>query len=82
MEDFAKIVRASNGQQVLFYKEANADEGNIFHCVASFEDVHFDMKMAGLSDESFSASLEKADERMADQVIGQANDLGFGVNDE
>lgn len=77
-DDFAKIVRATSGQQVLFYKEDNPDEGNTLHCVATFDDFQFDMKMAGLPDDAFAAALDKADTTMADQVLAQVADLGFG----
>lgn len=77
-EDFAKIVRASNGQQVLFFKESTADEGNVLHCVANFPEMQMDMKFGGIPDESFAASLEKVDIAMADKVIKQAADLGLG----
>jgi hypothetical protein len=77
-DDFAKIVRASNGQQVLFFKESTADEGNVLHCVANFPEMQMDMKLGGIPDESFAASLEKVDIAMADKVIKQAADLGLG----
>lgn len=77
-DDFAKIVRASCGKQVLFFKEVCQDEGNIFHSVVSFSDVFADMKMSGLPDEAFATVLDKADSAMADQAIQEIKDLGFG----
>jgi len=69
--DFAKIVRASNGQQVLFYTEVSCDEGNVLHCVANFDDLQADLKFGGLPDDAFAEALAKADTKMADSVLAQ-----------
>lgn len=77
-DDFAKIVRSSCGKQVLFFKEASEDEGNTLHIVMTSNEAHFDMKMKGIPDEHFKSSLDKADQKMADQAIARIKELGFG----
>lgn len=77
-DDFAKIVRSSCGKQVLFFKGESEDDGNTLHIVMTSNDAHFDMKMKGIPDEHFKSSLDKADQKMADQALQQIKDLGFG----
>ncbi len=71
VKDFAKIVRASNGQQVLFYKEV-IDEKNTLHCIAEFDHYQADMKIAGMDDDSFVSILDKVGIHMADKVVEQS----------
>ena len=70
-DDFARIVRASNGQQVLFYTEVNADDGNTLHCMAQFATYQGTFKMCGLPDDAFAGVLDRVDVAMADSVLGQ-----------
>jgi hypothetical protein len=72
MTDFAKIVRATNGQQVLFYLETDADEGNILHSIVTFAEYQAHTKWAGLPDEVFATVLDQADTQMADRVLYEA----------
>lgn len=70
--DFAKIVRASNGQQVLFYKSVD-DNVNVLHCIAHFGHYQADMKVEGIPDEAFDALMfDKLNTEMADKIIAQA----------
>lgn len=71
--DFAKIVRGSNGQQVLFYKERDTDDGNILHNIADYENYQADMKISGISDQAFEGVLDKCDVAMADKVLAQSS---------
>jgi hypothetical protein len=75
--DFAKIVRGTSGQQVLFYLEDSADDANTLHCVANYDGIQADMKLGGLPDEAFKAALDKADVAMADKVLAQLAELGL-----
>lgn len=75
--DFAKIVRAMTGQQVLFFKGVDSDEGNVLHCVTNFDGYQADMKLGGIPDRLFDDVLANADTKMADQVLAQVAELGF-----
>jgi hypothetical protein len=75
--DFAKIVRAASGQQVLFFKEADSDDGNVLHCVASFDGFQADMKVAGMPDTAFDTVLDRVDMELADKVLAQVAELGL-----
>lgn len=70
-DDFARIVRASNGQQVLYFKEVHAEDGNTLHCMASFETYQGTFKMAGIPDSDFADILDRVCEDMADGVVAQ-----------
>lgn len=76
-DDFAKIVRAASGQQVLFFKEAGSDDGNLLHCVASFDGFQADMKVAGMPDAAFDTVLARVDMDLADKVLAQVAELGL-----
>lgn len=76
-DDFARIVLASGGQQVLLYKEVDADQGNTLHCVASFDGYQADVKISGIPDGVFADALDKADVAMADRVLAQVAELGL-----
>lgn len=75
--DFAKIVRGTSGQQVLFFLENSVDDANTLHCVAAYDGIHADMKLGGLPDEAFKTALDKADVVMADKVLAQMAELGL-----
>jgi hypothetical protein len=70
-DDFAKIVRASDGRQVLFFKDTNSD-GNTLHAVADFgKRGQADTKYSGFEDADFDVILDRCDQVMADDVIHQ-----------
>jgi hypothetical protein len=71
--DFAKIVRGSNGQQVLFYKERDTEDGNILHHIVDHENYQSDMKISGIADSAFEGVLAKCDVVMADKVLAQSS---------
>lgn len=79
--DFAKIIRGSNGQQVLFYLEDSEEDPTTLHCVASYQGIHADMKLGGLPEDAFKAALGKADAAMANKVLAQLSELGL-TNEE
>ena len=76
-DDFAKIVRAVSGQQVLFIKEANDDDGNVLRCVANFDGYQTSMEIAGIPDAEFDTVLNRVDKDMADKVLAQVVELGL-----
>ena len=55
--DFAKIIRASTGQQVLIYKEVTEAEGNSLHIIVNFDEGQSDAVLCGIPDEKFSEIL-------------------------
>ena len=69
--DFAKIVRASNGQQVLFYTEVDAEEANSLHIIVTFPDYQARTTWQGLPDDVFATVLDKADTAMADRLLDE-----------
>ena len=75
--DFAKIVRGTSGQQVLFFLEDSHEDANTLHCVANYEGIQADIKLGGLPDEDFKVALDKADVAMADKVLAQFAELGL-----
>lgn len=80
--DFARIVRASNGQQVLFYTEVDAEEGNTLHCMARFETYQGTFRMSGMPDDLFAGVLDRVDVAMADQVLGQIGGFFSPIKDD
>jgi len=79
-DDFARIVRASNGQQVLFVKDIDPDEGNVLRCEAQFDNYQGTFKMAGIPDAQFSGIFGLSCKDMADGVLAQIG--GFFGNKE
>lgn len=69
--DFARIVRGSNGQQVLFYKEDTHDRPRTLHCVVSFPDYTGQMAFEDIPADKFATVLGKVDVVLADRVLAQ-----------
>ena len=80
--DFARIVRASNGQQVLFYLETDAEDGNTLHCMARFDTYQGSFRMSGLPDDTFAGVLARVDVAMADSVLGQIGGFFSPIKDD
>jgi hypothetical protein len=80
--DFARIVRASNGQQVLFYLETIADEGTTLHCMARFDTYQGALRLSGIQDDTFDGVLARVDVAMADSVLGQIGGFFSPIKDE
>lgn len=70
-DDFAKIVRASCGRQVLFYKDANSG-GNVLHAVVDFgRHGQADTKYDGFEEADFNVILDRCDVELADDILRQ-----------
>jgi hypothetical protein len=76
-DDFARIVRATGGQQVLFCKELDCDDGNVLHCVARFDGYQAGTKISGIPDAEFDTVLNKVDMDCADRVLAYVAELGL-----
>lgn len=75
---FAKIVVASNGQQVLYFFEADQEsdgETGIFHQIAQFDEVVADKEIMGISMEKMSELLDRVEQKEADALIDELQDL-------
>lgn len=79
-DDFARIVRASDGRQVLFYKEVDAEEGNTLHCMVQFDDYQGTYSMRGMPDTPFATALGRVNVGMADSAVRQL--AGFFTPEE
>jgi hypothetical protein len=68
MADFAKIVRASDGEQVLFRKGENDDEKPCLFQMTDFDGFTAELNMAFKSEAAMEQAFEKADQAQADAV--------------
>lgn len=76
INEFAKIVTASNGQQVLFYVDYdNEREKTILHSMARFEEIEIDLEKTVNPLESIEILLDDCDIVKADQLIFMVEDL-------
>jgi hypothetical protein len=75
--DFARVVRTTGGQQVLFFKQVDFDSGNVLHCVANFDGYQAAISIGGMADADFATALDRVDMAMADKVLAQVAELGL-----
>lgn len=86
--DFAKILRASNGQQVLVYYEPDTesdDEDDTFaviHCIARMDFGNVDLKAYVTSEEGVKRYMESFDQDAADRFIQGVEKLMAGASNE
>jgi hypothetical protein len=84
--DFAKIERASNGQQVLFWFEPDQDdedEDTKIHCIAHFDDFTTDMAFSVSEGEDAIKFLSNVGVAQADAIIRQIEQMmGIGTKEE
>ncbi len=79
-KDFARIVRASNGQQVLFFVDNDAEEEcDVLHQIAHFDGFSVDMKMQATEKGTEKGSaykwLEEVDVKWADALIREVETM-------
>ena len=82
-KDFAKIVRASNGQQVLYYIETNSEEGcDVVHQVSHFDGFTADLTVTatehGTETGSLYKYLAKVSVKNADALIAHITKMMSG----
>ena len=87
-EDFAKIVRASNGQQVLVYHEPDTESPDedgivaVIHYIASMDFGSVDLKMRATTYEGVERSMESFDQDAADRFIQRIENMTTGISNE
>lgn len=86
--DFAKILRASNGQQVLVYHEPDNESDDetaayaVVHCIASMDFGIVDLKAYVTSDEGVKHYMETFDQAAADGLIRGVEKMMIGSSNE
>lgn len=86
MRDFARIVNATDGRQVLYYVESD-DGDQILHQIFQFDDCHCDIKCGFSSpyeeknEAAAYAALEKANTETADNLIRLVVEFMGGESD-
>jgi len=78
MQDFAKIMRASNGQQVLFWFEPDTedeDEGTKMHIMVHFDDWVVDMTITFKEQDDAQKYLEGVGQATADAGIRMIKEM-------
>lgn len=86
--DFAKIVKTSNGQQVLVYHEPDneSDDENsayaVVHCIASMDFGMVDLKAYVTSEEGIKRYMETFDQDAADGFIRGVEKMMIGSSNE
>jgi hypothetical protein len=87
-EDFAKIVRASNGQQILVYHEPDNESDDetdayaVVHCIASMDFGNVDLKAYVISQEGVERYMEAFDQTAADEFIRGVEKMIGGSSNE
>jgi hypothetical protein len=68
MSDFAKIIRASDGEQVLFRKGEDDSEKACLFQMTEFEGITAELNLGFDSDDLMERAFEMADQAQADAV--------------
>jgi hypothetical protein len=86
VSDFAKIIRAADGEQVLFFKSTDSESGKPqLRQVTEFEGMFAELNMAFTDDDAGWDKLDKcfdaADEAQANGVRAAIHKMLEGVDD-